>query len=77
MTAAEIELHNLLVTAGIICLAILAWMARYRRPECPDCEHCKVRHKQEVTQQREAEHDMAHRSWGKCGDKDCERNNRR
>lgn len=66
--------HNLLITFGILCLGILAWLARYRRPECPECGHCRHRRLREEEQQRELQHDAAHHNWGRCSDKDCERN---
>jgi len=54
-------------------MVLLAFMARYRRPECPDCGHCRIRLLDEQNRKRETQHDYEHRVMGECRDVNCTR----
>jgi hypothetical protein len=79
------ELHNSFLYLVGACLVGLAYLARYQRPKCDECQHCKARTKQEETEARERAHDYEHKgaAWRqgdpdrfRCADKMCLRNPR-
>lgn len=67
------DAHNALLLLGIACMMALAFLARYRRPECPECGHCRLRRQQELQRQRDVQHDYEHRIVGECRDPNCDR----